>query len=1004
MARNLAPCVCGSRDWWWSSMSASSKFLSRLARAVQATGPTEVFCDEAAVLMAQCAAAQLSEAEAQRQYPALWHHFHFCADCAAEYALLMEVVQAEAAGQLPSAPPVPPLSQLTRSKPRSPATSKTTDHFHEAIKASLEHAYEVGWEQPAAPLSDPQRLRGEREAAWLGDHSPLATPYFLGAQLADQPPTPARYGAALRACLWRARDQLPLAMQDLLNASYFRYMGRARPTHNNIALSLNQNQATYFRRLKEAVIALGEALLARLAPPLGAEALYTPWLMGRAETLAQVLNHLHQGRNVTLIGPSGVGKTTLGMALAQGWQPAPALWFTLQAGANDQLETLIFTLGHFLQTLGVSALWQQLVASGHRLNPVQAQSLVRRDLDQLPKRLLLCLDEAHLWQTGTAEGKQVLDFLRAIQHPQLVRLSLTHQQPLFAEDEVCPLAGLALTSLSTWPGLEALTPTQLAELHTLTAGHPALVRLVVAFIQASGAVEMALHLLQIHPSASTLLEHLWQHYLSPAEKGLLLSLAVFRRPSPLEPWAANADTLAQLRQRELVQELRPGELSLRPEVQAFVLAQITPADRPGLHLQAAQVRAAYGNYTAAMYHYCAAQEPALAVWAWYHHRRSETARGQAPAARQLLRAIKPSALPKEADRQCLAVLLAEQADLLGEARVGQETLHAVHWPIAAPLTPYARQLAGRLSVQQGQINRALKQFREAAASTTFALEKRRIYLHFEQANLRLSHQRDSDAARWEIALARVELETLEGHLAENESKLTEAQTHYQMALALAEQAPNALEAQAHAHSHLGRVASYLHQLESARAHYAQSQKLFQALGQDNPAMTVLSNLVMTNLQAGYYAEALTQAQTALAFFGGISSYWEACNAANASEACYYLGRYDEAVQYAEQSLHTEETHFAPYSLTTLGRVAQTRQNYAEAESYYARAIAEAQTLRDLWAEAYAWRASGENTCAAGQMTKAAEAFSQAIDCFTRFGALEEVALTQAAQARCATPD
>jgi hypothetical protein len=74
--------------------------LARLVQDMFETQDEEIQCEEAGVLIGRSADALLSDEDSQKQYPALWRHFHFCSNCAEEYALAMELARLEAAGQL----------------------------------------------------------------------------------------------------------------------------------------------------------------------------------------------------------------------------------------------------------------------------------------------------------------------------------------------------------------------------------------------------------------------------------------------------------------------------------------------------------------------------------------------------------------------------------------------------------------------------------------------------------------------------------------------------------------------------------------------------------------------------------------------------------------------------------------------------------------------------------------------------------------------------------------
>jgi hypothetical protein len=74
--------------------------LTHLIQAIFDTQADEIQCEAAGIQIARSADASLSDAESQQQYPLMWRHFHFCASCAQEYRLVMELARLEAAGQL----------------------------------------------------------------------------------------------------------------------------------------------------------------------------------------------------------------------------------------------------------------------------------------------------------------------------------------------------------------------------------------------------------------------------------------------------------------------------------------------------------------------------------------------------------------------------------------------------------------------------------------------------------------------------------------------------------------------------------------------------------------------------------------------------------------------------------------------------------------------------------------------------------------------------------------
>ncbi|NJM09005.1 hypothetical protein HC891_26600, partial [Candidatus Gracilibacteria bacterium] len=223
----------------------------------------------------------------------------------------------------------------------------------------------------------------------LGERSLLASPYLLGAALNGVEPGAYGRGQTLAALILRAAESLwdgPLppdgqailaaALGDLsaggrydyliLELNYFKQRVRPAP-RNQVEIYtdiLHISRPTHDRHLRTAIERLASALLRQLQPAIHLEQPVPPTrLIGRE----QLVNSLHAAmlarQSVTLCGRGGVGKSAVGAALAARWPVALRFWFTFRSALNDQLESLLFALGHFLHGLGASALWQQLIVA-----------------------------------------------------------------------------------------------------------------------------------------------------------------------------------------------------------------------------------------------------------------------------------------------------------------------------------------------------------------------------------------------------------------------------------------------------------------------------------------------------------------------------------------------------------------------------------------------------------------------------------------------------------------
>src|SRR5690606_7739384 len=115
--------------------------------------------------------------------------------------------------------------------------------------------------------------------------------------------------------------------------------------------------------------------------------------IGRATIVEAIIADLQAGRTVAVTGQGGVGKTTAGAAVIAAW-PGEVFWHTFHPGLNDDLNSLLFGLGHFTRVAGAPALWAQLLAAEGQGAPVaQAAGMLRLDLEAIAHRQpLLCFD------------------------------------------------------------------------------------------------------------------------------------------------------------------------------------------------------------------------------------------------------------------------------------------------------------------------------------------------------------------------------------------------------------------------------------------------------------------------------------------------------------------------------------------------------------------------------------------------------------------------------------
>ena len=122
------------------------------------------------------------------------------------------------------------------------------------------------------------------------------------------------------------------------------------------------------------------------------------------------------------------------------------------------------------------------------------------------------------------------------------------------------------------------------------------------------------------------------------ERFALQLAAAFRSPAPQSTFEVLKDAIAiskiteRLQQRGLIQINRSDGVTMWSAVRHLIRQTMTTEEREQTHLNAANVRLQYGDYTAAAYHCLQAGKQREAVKLWFPQRQLEIQRGQAAVA------------------------------------------------------------------------------------------------------------------------------------------------------------------------------------------------------------------------------------------------------------------------------------------------------------------------------------------------------------------------------------
>ncbi len=891
---------------------------------------------------------------------------------------------------------------MARQKSVTPATV-----FSAAIRAALEH------------YADPH---------WLGRQSPLASPYFLserqpgGALVAGErerglllqsvlgeaatslwggplPQTRAALMAAVDEDRARLGSKSPRYRYLLLELRYLRRHHppsafpsavEAMPGHVNVS------PTRFFIHLEEAIDELGRRVLERLNPALRLErpALAAPPI-GRAAAIETARGALLAGRSVAVTGMGGVGKSTLGAALLAGWPGDAVFWYTFRPGLNDDLNSLLFSLGHFAHAAGAPSLWAQLLAGEGRVGPLaQALGLLRLDLEATAgRRPLLCFDEVDLLHTSAGDPRrkqhvQVLELLESLRG--VAPLLLMGQRVYVDTDVHCPLeplppgeTGELLRRLGVAPDGPALR-----RLHRFTGGNPRLLELYAA-LRRSGDEGDVLALSR-EPSAQPLFSRLWRR-LDDEEREVLGGLSVFRSPAPRDVWAGREAALTSLIDRRLIQTDAAGGVTLLPFFRDLVHGALPPEQRRRLHGEAAFVRAQLGDYTAAAYHYWQADEPDAAVAVWFAHQDEEVLAGQAAAADEVFRQIEPGRLD-DARRAELQVIRNRLALLAGEAERVLEGMEGFTWDADDETTAAAIGQWGYAYELLQQQDRALAHYDEAVAMLSrITTEITRWHVWHGSAS---AQEADLQAARREAQLATCDVERLHGTIEYMAGQFEAAQAHFRTMVQIAETALDKGRI-AQGYYMLAMLAGRQGRVDDAHAHAEQAMSHYAAIGDRLQLEGLRAELAGMYLNVRQFEAVIEPAERALAFFERIKHQrWISAISNNLAEAYMEAGRLDKARQYAMRVLQMEVPRSRPYALYTLGHVhdREGRRDYAEVS--FSEGIAVAQANGDRFIQAYLERALGRLLVAGGRAAEGRTRLAAAAGLFNEMGLGREVEETE----------
>lgn len=836
------------------------------------------------------------------------------------------------------------------------------DAFDRQVEAALEHC---------------------RDAPWLGAHSPLAAPYFIGGALVQGTgDNNLARGLAFARLLQDCASSLEAEQQDLLRTMYF----VRDPYKDNVALAMamHVSERTFYRTRIAAIKALARALNRTVAPPLRLEMPEARRIVGRAREFARAVDGLRLRRTVLLHGPGGIGKSALGAALAQQWSseaPArgPAFWYTLRGRFNDHVVSFAFALGHFLNLHGAGNAWRQLVADRGVVDLERIAGLLRYDLAALEAVTpLLCVDDLDVLGDDALEHVQLLHLIEQLREH--CALLLMGQRVILEADETVLLAGLddeGAATLLAAAGAPDFPDNLRHEIVQATRGQPALLRLFAALVRSGDPPEDALFDLARTPSIEALFNRVWRRLL-PDERQLLLQLSVFNAPSPLDAWHEEAIALEHLFERQVIVGDGRGGVEVSGHLRRVVLERMPAEQCPVLHLRAASIREARAEITQAMRHALEGGQPERAVWLWFSNREREAEHGSVAAALELLRRISLTEMAHAEDRTALQVARAELYHRTGRMEEADSELQAVSLSGATTLAGYVRLTRGKVKDMQGQVEQALQNYRAAIDLFVGLPQQHEIMSHLRLSFLHLYRQHELGEARRQAMLARAKADAFLGDMETMAGNYAAALDHLQQAAAALNEHGDDLVTRSRVYSYLGRLYGQTGQYEKSLQAIEQAMECDARLGDKVGPLYDRINQATFLKDAGRADEAEAVARQAIAEAQHMrNGYLVSGLAASAADACLAQEHWEDAEYFALLSLGEEEEFFRASACAVLGCVRETQGRRAEGERLFDEAQESAQQIGDRYMVAHVWRLRGESALRAKRASVAQGAFDRA---------------------------
>ncbi|MEM7536981.1 MAG: hypothetical protein AAF639_32690 [Chloroflexota bacterium] len=880
-----------------------------------------------------------------------------------------------------------------------------------------------------------QALKDFTKPKKLGEESPFVTPYLLEGYWPDDiglQENPVARGNALRQFMRQVHAHMkqnstvkhPAYLAKLIELQYFEGLPITR-----VRLELGQPHdaseelpANGFKNHnRRAVATFIKTFIQDIQPVLHLEKPpLIQQVVGRKEQLEQCLEWIDKNHTFALLGPSGIGKTTLAShAITKCRSARPIFWYTFHRDLNDQLDHLVFKLAYLLHKNQQSTLFEQLLAYGRGTQNERSEGqidwdivigLIAPTLERMSPTPILCFDEVNQLESINADNR-IAGLLEQLRGAAPILLMSQEFMPIDTKQYYIRLS--PLTSGDFRQMLEAskvrrdwlatFNPTNLQRLVDYTHGNPRLLELSLTFMALTEqSLEEILEELEKSPSVQFVLNKIRQ-WLTIGEWQLLQFLSVFTAPVPIQALLDNQGKLflARLKEHRLVQYDNQEAVRLLPAYQEAIKATLNSEEYIYHHYRAARLREKYGEYTVSLYHWVEAKAYDHAVQLWSDYFDYEMLPGSSSAILAILDRIPIESLHKK-NQEELIVTRIKLRRLLGKQEGRLEDIHLLKGSEQSELL-YMR---GLIAEDDDDLDQATHQYREAIKLGERAIEDHLAYYDRHPGNclpyylrnlvwvLRRNGNTNAENAfdeAWQAALMiEYEAEQAKGIIQISRGQFTEAHKHYDNARNLAIDIKH-IHGIARACLRLGMLCSSQNRVPDAEQYFAEAESYYERMGHRVALAGVKQNRSYMYLIAGQYEQALLYAEEALRLFEQFGNlYGIIMTRQTLGEACVNLDRLDEAETHILWGMRSETPDVMCNTQRTLGEIRLKQNRLGEAFRFVKQSIQIAQEDNLPFLEAYSHEVRGHIRIAQENIGEAKKSFEEAKTLFEEMGVASKV--------------